>query len=371
MKKDSKLTRNRLLRYSLQAIVLGVLASTAVLIYFTKPEQTLGHLREFDWKYAIVCIGVVILAWMCNALRIYLLTRSLGYALRYRQALCISMSMEFGIAATPAGMGGAVIRLSFLRLAGIPVGHSTSTLATDMALDALFFLLLLPFAFTSIAKNQRFLNALPFKEPGDITGTILALLFLLAALVIAVRSGILKTLAHRIVRHPRLLRYRLRARMRWTRWKAAKELQRIRQGIAVLVQMRKGVLLLTFVVSAVQWCCRYGILVLLLNAFQVPTNPVLLFFLQGFLFMTSLAIVLPGGGGGVEVLMALILRQLIPPALVGVVILLWRFFTYYLYLFTGGAVFLYVLSHLNDIFPKRRPEDVREDLNEIQFENSV
>jgi uncharacterized membrane protein YbhN (UPF0104 family) len=59
--------------------------------------------------------------------------------------------------------------------------------------------------------------------------------------------------------------------------------------------------------------------------------------------------VLPGGGGGVEVATSLVLRHFVRGPLVGVVLLLWRFFTYHLYLFTGGAVFFLICARLSDL----------------------
>jgi uncharacterized membrane protein YbhN (UPF0104 family) len=47
----------------------------------------------------------------------------------------------------------------------------------------------------------------------------------------------------------------------------------------------------------------------------------------------------PGGGGAVEVLAALILPAFVPVALVGAVVLLWRLLTFHLYLLGGGTAF--------------------------------
>lgn len=352
MKKESKLTRKRLLRYAIQGLVLGILATTAVLIYFTEPEATLAHLKEFDWKYGFVCLGLILIAWLCNGLRIYILSRSMGYAIRFRQAISISLSAEFGIAATPAGMGGAVIRLSLLRMAGVSVGHGTSMLATDMALDFLFFLLLLPFAAYSIMNNPRFARIFHWREPGEYIVGLVVLAVVLFIFLFLVRSGLLGRLISNLSRLERMRHHRISARLRLLRWRVNGEMRRMKQGMVHLIHLHKGAILLTFLVASLQWCCRYGTLSLLLSAFQIPNNPVVLFFLQGILFSVSLLVVLPGGGGGVEVLMALALRQMIPPSLVGIVILLWRFYTYYLYLFGGGAVFLWTFAHLRRVFPK-------------------
>ena len=54
---------------------------------------------------------------------------------------------------------------------------------------------------------------------------------------------------------------------------------------------------------------------------------------------SSLFFGLPGGGGGVELAMALLLGRFVPLSMVGVIAILWRFFTYHMNLMVGGAVF--------------------------------
>jgi uncharacterized protein (TIRG00374 family) len=60
---------------------------------------------------------------------------------------------------------------------------------------------------------------------------------------------------------------------------------------------------------------------------------------QGILFTVSLVLVVPGGGGSVELLALLILPHFIPKSLIGVVLLMWRFLTYHLNILVGGAAF--------------------------------
>ncbi|OPZ72343.1 MAG: hypothetical protein BWY82_01432 [Verrucomicrobia bacterium ADurb.Bin474] len=101
----------------------------------------------------------------------------------------------------------------------------------------------------------------------------------------------------------------------------------------------KRVCALVVVIASIQWTCRYGVLVLLLNAMGVSMDPLALFLLQGSLFALSLVVVIPGGGGSVELLSSLILNPMMGSSAL-VVVVLWRFFTYYLYLLGGGIAFV-------------------------------
>ena len=114
--------------------------------------------------------------------------------------------------------------------------------------------------------------------------------------------------------------------------------------------------MLNFCLATIQWLCRYGALPLILLAFGSLKNPFPLLFVQGFLFLFGMLVFLPGGGGGVEVATAFIMRHFVPDPMVGLVLLLWRFSTYHLYLLGGGAVFFYVSGHMDNIFPPNKAE---------------
>jgi uncharacterized protein (TIRG00374 family) len=83
----------------------------------------------------------------------------------------------------------------------------------------------------------------------------------------------------------------------------------------------------------------------------IELNPLPLMAAQGLLFMISLLVVVPGGGGSVELLSAVLLPGFVPSAVVGIVVAMWRMFTYYLYVVGGALVFFYVSRNLERVFP--------------------
>ncbi|MGC9327482.1 MAG: lysylphosphatidylglycerol synthase transmembrane domain-containing protein [Candidatus Hinthialibacter sp.] len=362
MSKSRRFTPKQILRYAVQGAVLAILAAAGVVLFYTDPD-TFEHLRKIQTPMKFWMGAMVVFAWLCNGMRVFLLSHSLGYSLRYIQCLSVSLSSEFGIAATPAGMGGAAIRLTLLKQAGVPLAHGAAMLAMDVALDTLFFLLLIPFAVYSIAQNAKIRALFAAVEPLYWILTVSLVAAGLIFLFWMARSKRLHNQLHQIARRPFFSSYRLPARLRLARGKAWNGWRQMSQGFASLCRLKRGALLFTFCCASMQWICRYSILPLLLYALSLPCDPVLLFLLQGFLFTASLFFVLPGGGGGVEVSSAIILRQIIPPNLVGVVVLLWRFFTYHLYLLGGGSMFLWTCARLRKFFPST--EELEE---EITFE---
>lgn len=367
MTTKKKLTRSDLLRYGIQGAVLGVLATSGV-FWYTQEAQTFADLASFRWEFVLLLFPMILTAWLCNGARVYILSRSLGYPLSYLQSLSVSLSTEFGIAATPAGVGGTVIRLSLLHRGGVPVAHGASMLAIDVVVDCIFFSLLLPLTFYALLHNPVVRSELPPIDGLRFLAMLLIVAALIGGLALAVRSGLVIRLIRALARWPWASQHRMPARVRWYEWRFVKEFIKMKQGIKHIYKLKRGVLLLNFVFASVQWTCRYGALPLILFAFNIEHQAVFFFLLQGVLFTLSLMIVLPGGGGGVEVMSFFVLSKMIPPHLVGVVILLWRFFTYHMYLFVGGAMFFYTCLRLHTLFPAEALPDAAMDF-EDELEN--
>lgn len=102
----------------------------------------------------------------------------------------------------------------------------------------------------------------------------------------------------------------------------------------------------------IHWISRYGILPLILIAFSSSKGIFPLFFLQAVIFAFSVMLIIPGGGGSIEAISVFILPYFISPSLIGVALVIWRFFAYYLSLLIGGVVFLWTENNFNQLFPK-------------------
>lgn len=339
MTSETTLDPRRMMRRLWQGVALGGIA-TALVVVFTVREETWTQLRQFDLRWLPLLALLVVIAWLCNGARVWLFCRALGHDVRYRHALLVSLSMEFGIAATPAGVGGAVLRLSLLKRHGVPVAHAGSMLASDAAVDLLFFALLTPFALWVVLHDQVFGQLLDRAEHTAALPIVLGALAGLVVLALLLRSGAVQQRLARLARATEFGRTRrLPARHRLLRIQVSRTLRRMREAIGLLWGRRRAAVALNFLAASLQWTCRYSLLPLILLAAGSAINPLPLFLVQGMLFMLSMLVVAPGGGGTVELLAALILPAFVPVPLVGVVVLVWRLFSYHLYLLGGGAAF--------------------------------
>lgn len=345
----STFSLTRLGSYALRGAALVAVAMIAVVV-ITSSDETWEQLASFErWTLPVAGL-MVVTAWLCNGARTRLMAHALGHPLRYRQAIGITLSTEFGIAASPGGVGGTIIRISFLNRAGVPVPTAFSMLAADVAADLAFFATLMPLLGLYLLKGHVWTHLVDDFNPGTALLPLLVLACLVGGAWISYRRGLWRQARHRIAATAWGTRHRLAARLRLIGSRLRKSLRDVATVTRFLLAERRGALLANYGFAMVQWLCRYGVLPLLLYGFGTTINPLPLLIIQGFLFFISLAIVLPGGGGGVEVLTAVILPFFVPRAQVPLVVLLWRFFTYYLYLLGGGTVFFLASRARDRIF---------------------
>ena len=327
--KSTELNAARFITIAVQGLVITVIVSSLVLL-FTSSGDTLQQLSEnVRWPLVPLLVLPVLLSWTCNGTRFFLMSRCIGHPLSFRRAWTIAVSSEFGVAASPGGVGGTAVRLGFLKKSGISFVHGGSLLAADVFLDILFFTLITPFALAAL---------LQYLDPAAFTADWNPFWFLLL-LIPAALYLFRRALSGSLRRYAPFKRYRLAGRLRLARKGALHGFRQGKTATLLIFRNHRGVLVLNFLLAALQFTSRYSVLPLAILLLGIPVNPLPLIIMQGALYMISMAVVAPGGGGSVEVLAAIALPRLMPIHLVGVAILLWRIFTYHFYLLFGGVVF--------------------------------
>lgn len=329
MKTPMEWNTRRLMMLATQGVVITVIVSGLMLL-FTSSSDTLKHVREqVRWPMVPLLILPILVSWTCNGTRFFLMSRCIDQPLSYRRAWSIAVSSEFGLAATPGGVGGTAVRLGFLKKSGISLVHGGALLAADLFLDMLFFSMLTPFAIYAL------INVVDVDKL-SLSGNPAWLLLLLIPLSLY----LLRNRLFAIIKTNRTAqRVRLAGRLRLFHRNVLDGFRQGRAAAMLIFRNHRGMLALNFMLSAVQFTSRYSVLPLAIWMLGISVNPLPLIVIQGALFMLSMAVVAPGGGGSVEILGSLALTPFIPNHMVGVAVLLWRIFTYHFYLLFGGIVF--------------------------------
>ena len=326
--------------------VLCVFPSLVVLLSWDGPKL-LEHFCRVPIGLLGLFVSMVLGAWLCHSLRVLIMVRSLGYPCSWEYAFATALAMEFGIAATPGGVGGATLKVTFLKKLGMPVGESLGLIATDLLIDMVFFMATGTAGLWAALTDPRWrkiLASVTFRRLPD------GLWEGLAVFGVALLLSLLWVKKNRSDRNSLAGELPGVTNSPAGEGPGGKTLEALRRGCRVapqLFQSHAAAVFLCLLLSLGQGVCRFGILPLLVHAFAAEINLLPLVPLQAFLWALSLALVTPGGGGGVEILSLVFLRALLPAEEAAVVVFVWRFFTLHLNWLVGSVA-------LFRLFPKAR-----------------
>ena len=319
------------IRYAITGLLLSVMVSTLA-VRLTRDHFSFEELRVFHAPVLTLLTAMVVTAWVCNGFRTWVLSKIVGAPIPLKKSVGITLSMEFAIAATPAGIGGMVTRIGLQKRAGMSYEKSTALMSADWIADLLFFVLLAPFGIWQL------IQMIPsgfWHFPGDWRIELAVLLSTITTLVLAIRyRGFI------IRRLPTPAQHRLVSLKQSLSDRRKRHWEELCSCARMIISGHRWHYFLVCSIAAVQWTCRYGILVVILWNLNHSVQPIVLMLIQGSLFMLGLFIVVPGGGGSVEILTSIALTPLVGIQTATLTVVIWRFFTYYLYLFGGGMAFL-------------------------------
>lgn len=143
--------RGLLARVLVRGAALGLAAGAVVVLAITD-RSTWSELRRLDAPAVLAMAGLVAGAWLATGIRLAVLARALGHRLSLLRGFRIGLTGELGVAASPGGVGGPAVRLALLHRNGVSLSDGSAMLAADALVDAVFFLLLAPFALASLAR---------------------------------------------------------------------------------------------------------------------------------------------------------------------------------------------------------------------------
>ncbi len=307
-------------------LVIALLAGIAVPLLWSG-GRLLDGLRLLPLPALAAGLGLIVLSWGCNATRLALLTGGIGQPLSWWRSLGMVMATEFAICVTPGGTGGPVI---FTQL-GASRGLAATTALALYAFAQLSDLLVFTVALIGFAVSlQGLRNPVLASDQLWLVGPLLAVLLVLAVAALRHYRPVLILSGHAL----RGAGISLRWRRRLTRWSL-----QFRKGMTLLIRLPRWRLALVLLFCVLHWIARYSVLFLLLCALEVTIPWAYTYAAQMIALAAGAVIPLPGGSGGVELAMTLLLTPYLKPALAAAVVIGWRFATYHWYLIVGAPIF--------------------------------
>ena len=281
------------------------------------PPPTLplaAHALALIAVLAEICTRTVKIQWSAAALRI---------PLRFGPALRVCLGGDFGASITPSRSGAEPARFLVLAEAGVPAGGSLLILFTELFLEMMSLGVLCV------------ILAIAFEGSGTVVTLMTGMVGGYAAFVLSV-GAFGHFLAHRNAHGPPP------GWAHWVglhagRWRTIQRaLRNLRTGIAALRHARTGPMILAGLASMVHVSFRLAVLPIIALAMN-PSLPLAKLVLWPLVFLYGGAVApAPGGGGAVEYGFKLAFTGVMTPAVLGGVLVWWRFYSFYVYVILGA-----------------------------------
>lgn len=286
------------------------------------------QLVGFPPELFLFMLGMILLGWNLNAIKLRLLLAGRAERFGHFSALGVVMATEFAICATPGGTGGPLTLVALLTRRGVRPARATAVFAVDQMIDMVFFLsamlaLMIYIVTRAIDIQLGWLLGLP--------------MLLLATSLVAI------TLLGRYHRGVIRLLGKLLARLsikRPMRLKLTRRLLTFRNALVETLRLPRHLLTLAFLISVAHWMLRYSVLYLALRGLGQYLDWGWTFLVQMLSLAAGQITLLPGGAGGAEISASALLTPQVGQATAAAAILIWRSVTYYFYLLAGGPVFM-------------------------------
>ncbi len=316
---------------TVKPMLIGLIVSvvTIVVIFkLTETKVTWRIILQADWRFLILAFLLHSLFWFFWGVRLKQLTSMLKADIPLGYALEISIASTFLAAITPSSAGGEPLRIKMLS-DRIPLGSATAVVLAERLLDAIFFVVAL-IVFLIIS---GFATKFGF-EVGAVFGVCLVGFLLFLYLIVKDERNI-----------ERLSKFTYSKLRRFGEDKASRIAKRVREESLMfreaLVDMLKNPIdrvALSLIYTALIWFPEFlvpSVVLLALNQ-----NPAFLLSItaQFILVIISLIPLTPGSSGIAEAGMVYLYSKFVPQAVLGVLVAIWRFITYYTNIFVGFVV---------------------------------
>jgi hypothetical protein len=305
-------------------------AVITVILIFTVTKETLTSLKKMRLMYFLLALVVSLLFIYFEILRLQTLTWSLGKWISTRASIDFTLGGAF-LTIIPFGVAGVPLQLYILNKEGIEFGKGGAILIVRGALVSC----LLPFIIPFILANQS----------GLFQGGLVA--HLTRYLVIAVGVGIIILLLA-IFRTDRtkvfLYRFIKKEKARSVVNRILKEVQNMKSAFGEFAINGKWKLLLSFFLTGVSRGFYFFLPYPILRGLglhpplgQTTVIQIILSYLLVFSPTPGASGIAETGGMGLFSLVC-------PRHLIGIFVILWRFFSYYLSVIIGGFIILRLIS---------------------------
>ncbi|WP_292518724.1 flippase-like domain-containing protein [Methanoculleus sp.] len=320
---------------ALSLLVSG--AALAGLLAATITPETWAYLGEVNVTALLLPVGLRAGAIFCRILRLGILCRGLGYTVPFRSVMTAQFLSLFAGSLTPGQVGGEPVRIHRLSRAGLAVGDAVAVVVVERVMDLAVFITLTFAALLAVRHLWSYLAATVFYP---VATFLLLVLALLTALVVLVRrpslmkrvvGGVADRVLDRCGRSRRWLRFCPATRSAETlAERIGRETETFVAGSSRFARAGRRALAGALLLAVIEWILYFSVASALLTALGLPPSLAESLLFQGILQMVATIPLIPGSAGIAEIGAATLYHRVVPTYLLGLYVVLWRLFLYYL-----------------------------------------
>ncbi len=310
-----------------RALIFSLLLSGLALFLTLRGEfdfSSFARLGQLSAPGILLVVTVLFAWWTFAGVRIIVLARGLGHRLGLLPAVRAYLLGLFSGAVTPSATGSSVAIGWYLsRYIG---GQQAGAIAVfTIVLDLVFYAWSLPLSFILLGRASL---GLPIQGLGVLVA-VASLVFLSLAWGLTYRLSILSRLVWRIFSLRWLRRFRRAVYV---------GVRRIGKQLHFIAAVPWPWQLALHLSTAFMFVAHYAVLNAVAFALDLFVPQVELLALQTFIVAISFLVPTPGGAGYFEAMLALTLGQFVQKEDVLLLVLLWRFCSFYLYFLVGPLI---------------------------------
>ncbi|MCK4234348.1 flippase-like domain-containing protein [candidate division WOR-3 bacterium] len=334
------MTLRRKVNIGLRVFLIITVLTIIVIMTLTLDKRTWASLKDFKIIYLALCFVLWGLYITMDGLRVQILSSALGKRISIKTAISVITSGLFLAAVTPFQTGGLPVQLYILKKEDISIGKGSVILLFRGILELFIFIFVVPLIFFYYKGLLT----------GKVTQALMRYLFIIYGIgiflliILILNPKIFKKVLYRfyfflkrrrIVKTKRLLRLFRRLFV---------EVEDFRKSLRAYFSRQKLKLLLAFFVTIISYISLFLIApIMLLGLGEHP--PILeTIYLQLILKFLLFFVPTPGASGVSEAAFVSLFKRISPVHLLGVYVVLWRFFTFYIGAAIGGFVIIRMLQ---------------------------
>jgi len=338
---DNRLNR-AILKKGLELTLFVSLLTLGGMFLFTLDKEVWDKVLHVKSSYLVLAMLISFLMWVVGGVRIKLVAGGVNEQLGLKEAVSIFLSGAFVSNVTPFASGGGPLQILLLYREGFSLGKATTVIITQFIIRLLFFGVAAPvlfFLYNDLINPQLI--------PNNIFNLLIILAFVISLLIIylAWQPEKIKVVADKLKQVPILVSVLGRERVNNYTAQFYQEMDEFHTGIIKLTADNQSSLIWTSVFTVIYWLLFFSIAPVILLGLGVKPSFGQAFVVQTVFYLILPYIPTPGASGLAEIGFAALFSSFVPGGVVGLLVLVWRFMTFYVVLIIGGLVLLKKIAH--------------------------